>query len=375
MNKILKLISGFILFIIGILIVYQANLYHLQDFLLVIGFVLAICGILLILNYFIDSYTDKTGKIIREVVDKSFDVRKESRFNDSDQKPLKVRSEFNDYDNQEEVDYGEEIDLNSSYFVASSDLDVSHEEIEEPESRFDNKLKFTPNYDKPLKITRKPKKRHNQVMDEAPLSFDYVDDKSDEIKKALEEDISFSEIPHQMPATEDSDVPREIKIDINNPESLPIPKSLQSYIVANDGIITVNDAFERLSERVTKEISLQIPNLNNLSDRVLSHIPTIHSRVIIEDFDVSDISYVILISSLIKQGVHIKTISKVNSINLIVDDSTALIVSDGSNIEYGALYSDRNGISQIRSTFDKTWALAKEIDENMILSYLNKGGV
>ncbi len=41
----------------------------------------------------------------------------------------------------------------------------------------------------------------------------------------------------------------------------------------------------------------------------LSHVPTIYSRVIINDFDVSDMSYIILVSSLLKQGVQIKNSS------------------------------------------------------------------
>ena len=123
---------------------------------------------------------------------------------------------------------------------------------------------------------------------------------------------------------------------------------------------------------------------NNPCENVLSELSKYlnlgfisSQRVAIEviQSEVSDISYIILISSLLKQGVHIKTIPKVNSINLIVDDSNALIVSDGSNVQYGALYSDRNGVSQIRSTFDKIWAFANDLDENVILSYLNKEGV
>lgn len=373
MEKMVKLISGFVLFILGVVLVYEANLYHLQDFLLVIGFILAICGILLILNYFIDNSADKTGRVIKEIIDKSQDYRKDNKSEDDPSKPLKVRQEFNDYNDFNE-DYGEEIDLNSNYFETSDDS--YNEDLFSTKSEFDNKLKFTPNYDKPLKITRKPKKRANQMMDEIPLSFDYSQDKSEEIKKALEVDDS----PVYEPLSQEVSKPapslsRDIKIDINNPESLPIPKSLQSFIVSNNGIITVEDAFEHLISNVNKEVILQIPSLNTLSDRVLSHIPTIYSRVLIEDIDVSDISYIILISSLLKQGVHIKTIPKVNSINLIVDDSNALIVSDGSNVQYGALYSDRNGVSQIRSTFDKIWAFASDLDENVILSYLNKEGV
>ena len=95
---------------------------------------------------------------------------------------------------------------------------------------------------------------------------------------------------------------------------------------------------------------LEIPSLNELSDRFLSHVPTIYSRVIISEFNLSDMSYTFLISSLLKQGVHIKTVPKVYSTNLITDDSYAMIISQGQdNEEYGAIFNDRISISNIRS--------------------------
>lgn len=167
---------------------------------------------------------------------------------------------------------------------------------------------------------------------------------------------------------------RDIKIDINNPESLPVPKALNSYVLSGNGVLTSKEAFDNLAVNVTKEIMLEIPSLNDLSDRFLSHVPTIYSRVIINEFDVSDISYIFLISSLIKQGVHIRTVPKVHSINLITDDSYAMIISEGKDdMEYGAIYDDRNSISNIRADFERTWNIASSLDENIIMSTANGG--
>ena len=154
---------------------------------------------------------------------------------------------------------------------------------------------------------------------------------------------------------------------------MPVPKLLRSFVVYGDGLITSSEAFDKLATDVNKEIMLEIPSLNDLSDRFLSHVPTVYSRVIINDFDVSDMSYMILVSSLLKQGVQIKTVPQVHSINLITDDSNAMIISKGSNnsdVEYGAIYEDRKSISEIRTSFEKTWDIAANLDENLVANYI-----
>ena len=139
-------------------------------------------------------------------------------------------------------------------------------------------------------------------------------------------------------------------------------------IICNDEVITSQEAFDQLAVNVNKEMMLEIPSLSVLSDRFLSHVPTSYSRVIIDEFDTSDMSYMFLISSLLKQGVHIKTVPKVHTVNLITDDSHAMIISEGQNdVEYGAIYDDRNSISNIRASFEKTWNIASNLDENIIM--------
>ena len=54
-------------------------------------------------------------------------------------------------------------------------------------------------------------------------------------------------------------------------------------------------------------------------------------------------------------------------------DSNAMIISKGSNnsdVEYGAIYEDRKSISEIRTSFEKTWDIAANLDENLVANYI-----
>ena len=384
MGSTLKLVSGFILFVVGVLIAYETSVYNLLDILLMVGLLIAIVGIVLIISYFVDSNADRTTNALKEFIssnefNSSYLDKFEKKSNNNNQ-PLHVRRDLNEYDDSdyEELvldDYSEHHlrDYSDAGFEENPKavLNVVHEE--EPEYDFDKQLNFTPNYDKPLKVTRAPKKREESYFTTDAPKFVVETDKSEEIKKALSQDAPVEEIiVEHEPSIEETNAPRDIKIDINDPESLPIPKNLNSYVIHNDGLVTSKDAFDKLAINVNKEIMLEIPSLNDLSDRVLSHVPTIYSRVIIDEFDVSDMSYMFLISSLLKQGVHIRTVPKVHTVNLITDDSYAMIISDSNNgMEYGAIYEDRTSISSIRADFEKTWDIASSLDEQLVM---NMGG-
>lgn len=397
MGNTLKFVSGIILFVIGLVISYEVVVYNLIDVLLMVGFLIAIVGIILIISYFVDSNAEKTSNLIKDFLNSAdidtssinFSKRTSNSKKSFDSNgPLIMRHENDDYD----YDYGNDIDDSGLWeyyeseqstldspkeFFAVPEIDDSKAVLrvvnrEEKDLDLDNELEFTPVYEKPIKVTRKPKRRSRQFYDEIP-QVDESYDKSEEIKRALSQDIEpeidvVSDIPE--PAV------RDIQIDINNPERLPIPKDLNSNILINNDLITSSDAFEQLAVGVNKEIMLEIPSLDKLSDRFLSHVPTIYSRVIIDEFDLSDISYTVLIASLLKQGVHIKTVPKVHTVNLITDDSHAMIISDGAyadSAEYGAIYDDRISISNIRADFEKTWNIASNLDETVILNSIAGG--
>ncbi len=391
----IKLVSGFILFVIGVLIAYETMAYNLVDILLVVGAIIAIVGIVLAISYFLDSSADRTTNKIKEFLE-SNDINSGSfngfeRKSSNQNRPLKVRRTYDDYayDDGDEYEYDggyEELEVND--FETPSPRSFLRNTVEdnpkavlnvvsqpETEVSFDNQLDFTPHYDKPIKVTRAPKRREQDYfVEEIPPFVVEETDKTNEIKRVLSEEPIVSEVSEVKPEIQDLAPPRDIKIDVNDPESLPIPKSLNSFVIYNGGLVTSKEAFDELAVNVNKEIMLEIPSLNDLSDRFLSHVPTIYSRVIIDEFDVSDMSYMFLISSLLKQGVHIRTVPKVHTVNLITDDSHAMIISEGqNNLEYGAIFNDRNSISDIRSDFEKTWSIASNLDENILMSSMAGG--
>ncbi len=58
---------------------------------------------------------------------------------------------------------------------------------------------------------------------------------------------------------------------------------------------------------------------------------------------------------------------------MITDDDYAMIISKGSgnsDVEYGAIYEDRKSISEIRNSFEKTWDIAANLDENLVADYM-----
>ena len=379
MGNTIKLVSGFILFVIGVLIAYETSVYNLIDILLVVGLIISIVGIIMIVSYFVDSNADRTTNKIKEFLEsKEINASSLGGFERNAPKnnmPLKVRRDYNDYDDVAYEDLVIEDYPDSTpgeYYEDSFDQEskavLNVVQREEPEVDFDKQLVFTPNYSRPLKVTRAPKKREAEYFKEEIPQFVVEDDKTNQIKNALMEEPAPVEEVIPAPSLAPEVPQRDIQIDVNHPERLPVPKSLNSYVICDGGVLTSQEAFDQLAINVNKEIMLEIPSLNDLSDRFLSHVPTIYSRVIIDEFDVSDMSYMFLISSLLKQGVHIKTVPKVHSVNLITDDSYAMIISEGPDeFEYGAIYDDRISISNIRADFEKTWNIASNLDENIII--------
>ena len=189
------------------------------------------------------------------------------------------------------------------------------------------------------------------------------------IPKAPQSDlVEDTEIPSVSQLV---DSPEEtITIDPNDPESLPIPKLLNSYVICEKGILTSQEAFEEVANHSKEEILLEAPTIKDMGDRFLSSLSKTKSRVIIEEFDLEDISYVLLLSSLIKKGVEIKTLDSVDSFNLIGDTSHALLISnsiDQDNFEYGAVYEDEESVESIKELFESSWNLANDLDVNALL--------
>ena len=377
----IKLVSGFILLLIGVLIAYETLLYNLISVLLIVSIIISIVGVMMMVSYFIDSNATRTTNMIKEFMEsKEGSIPSFRGFERNDDGgPLRAPKNLNSsanikFDEYIKDDYSDDYYYDSFEDESKAVLNVAPQE-ETYVDDFNNQLNFTPNYDKPLKVTRSPKKRTSEHVHDIP-EIAVENNRTEEIRRALADDAIIVEHDNDTESEVAPEIAsnRDIKIDINNPESLPVPKSLNSYVISDEGLLTSKEAFDNLAVHINKEIMLEIPSLNDLSDRFLSHVPTIYSRVIIDEFDVSDMSYIFLISSLLKQGVHIKTVPKVHSINLITDDSHAMIISEGKNeMEYGAIYNDMNSISNIRADFEKTWNIASNLDDNIIANI--EGGV
>ena len=178
------------------------------------------------------------------------------------------------------------------------------------------------------------------------------------------------------PVSEIAGTPDEtITIDPNNPESIPIPKLLNSYVICEKGILTSQEAFEEVASHSKEEILLEAPTIKDMGDRFLSSLSKIKSRVIIEEFDLEDISYVLLLSSLIKKGVEIKTLDSVESFNLIGDTSHALLISnsiDEDDFEYGAVYDDVESVENIKKLFESSWEMANDLDIGALVENNNE---
>ena len=100
MGNTIKLVSGFILFVIGILIAYETTVYNLLDILLIVGLIISIVGIILIISYFVEYNADRTTNMLKDFLN-SNDISAPSLNKPSFNKksnndgPLKVRREFN----------------------------------------------------------------------------------------------------------------------------------------------------------------------------------------------------------------------------------------------------------------------------------------
>ena len=178
-------------------------------------------------------------------------------------------------------------------------------------------------------------------------------------------DANDSKLKEDSADEEESKKP--IQIDPNDPESLPIPKLLNSYVICDRGILTSQEAFEEVAKHSKEELLLQVQSLNDLTDSFLSSLTNVKSRVIIQDEGLDDSNYKDLVSSLMDKGVEIRTLSSIDSFNLISDDSYALLISnavDEDSVEYGAVYNDEDSINNIKSLFESSWQLAKGMELN-----------
>ena len=411
MANIVKIFGGLVLVAAGIIIIYESYVFHLIDIFTIFGIILFIIGTyLLILSFFERGNVSKLKDFQKNLNNESKGLTLDGNLKNKNN----IKSKNNSL-NKNIKKTGLSDSLGNSLTnnkLGSIDTNKIKDKVKNtskrknpksvlkpinPKSNENNKkLRFTPNYEKPMKVTRRPQKKNKKVLmndknnhiqpDNENLNTDGMK-KSDAIVKALESDDFIRPVHNESSYTNlddniNNDNINEIKDNINEIEDnfnindndinkIPFEddknssKFLRSYVICSKGTMNSKDAFEELAKHAKKEISLKIDSINDIDDdKFLSKLSSLDVRIIIKEFDIKNMSHVLLITSLLEQGVEIKTLPSIDTINLVADESNALIIynNDSKNdLDVGAVYNDLKSISNIKSMFDKSWKIADDL--------------
>ncbi len=411
MANIVKIFGGLVLVAAGIIIIYESYVFHLIDIFTIFGIILFIIGTyLLILSFFERGKISKLKDFQKNLNNESKGLTLDGNLKNKNN----IKSKNNSL-NKNIKKTGLSDSLGNSLTnnkLGSIDTNKIKDKVKNtskrknsksvlkpinPKSNENNKkLRFTPNYEKPMKVTRRPQKKNKKVLmndknnhiqpDNENLNTDGMK-KSDAIVKALASDDFIRPVHNESSYTNlddniNNDNINKIKDNINEIEDnfnindndinkIPFEddknssKFLRSYVICSKGAMNSKDAFEELAKHAKKEISLKIDSINDIDDdKFLSKLSSLDVRIIIKEFDIKNMSHVLLITSLLEQGVEIKTLPSIDTINLVADESNALIIynNDSKNdLDVGAVYNDLKSISNIKSMFDKSWKIADDL--------------
>ena len=411
MANIVKIFGGLVLVAAGIIIIYESYVFHLIDIFTIFGIILFIIGTyLLILSFFERGNVSKLKDFQKNLNNESKGLKLDGNLKNKNN----IKSKNNSL-NKNIKKTGLSDSLGNSLTnnkLGSIDTNKIKDKVKNtskrknpksvlkpinPKSNENNKkLRFTPNYEKPMKVTRRPQKKNKKVLmndknnhiqpDNENLNTDGMK-KSDAIVKALASDDFIRPVHNESSYTNlddniNNDNINKIKDNINEIEDnfnindndinkIPFEddknssKFLRSYVICSKGTMNSKDAFEELAKHAKKEISLKIDSINDIDDdKFLSKLSSLDVRIIIKEFDIKNMSHVLLITSLLEQGVEIKTLPSIDTINLVADESNALIIynNDSKNdLDVGAVYNDLKSISNIKSMFDKSWKIADDL--------------
>jgi len=425
-----RIFGGILLLIAGIAIIYVSNLRHLIEIVTIFGVILVVIGVfLLVLSFFERNKSNKSQNFKNlnndhkvKKLDSGLGSKNNSfskdRNNDKKSNIATLgnnltKSNLGSIDTKKITDKVKDVSKNTNpKSVIKPMLPKSNENIK--------KFKFTPNYEKPMKVNRRPQKRNksdlsnigniyndnnvdnkqnNGIKDLSNLN-NLPGEKSERIARALASD-DFIEPVHNEPkatlspnirndrdATQNSLFEEEESRDFttddlenesinNNLQSEEISsldssspsKFLSSYVVCSKGTMTSKEAFDELAKSAKSELSLEMTSIKDMTDEFLSKISSLDVKIIIQEFDIKDMSYVLLITSLLEQGVKIRILPIINTINLIADDSHALIISENDSpddLDIGAVYNDSKSISNVKSMFENSWNIANDLDVDNI---------
>lgn len=434
MADLLKVFSGFLLLAMGVAIFILNIFYYLKSFILIIGLILALAGLYLIIKATNVISIENTKEILNDPTKSNTKLNKlnSKGITDSinfnlDKRNVESMPEFN-FDSLKNAPEYLTNKVDNFYEDTNDASDVMSKavlKVKPTKSNYTSKTyQFTPNYERPVKVTRRPAKKQSTGFDVSKIpESEKAHEIDEELVKTNDEAMiynqnssnynvpnsdEFIEVQHDLNDNDedygvyndfdlyDSEIygepfeldntvndieskpvslskpnktnDDEIKIDPNNPESLPIPKLLKSYVISPEGRISTQEASEKLSAMAVNNILLITKSLNDMSHKFLDNLSNVYTRIIVEDFDSSDLSTALVISSLIGKNVEIRTMPVLDAINLVIDDSYALIVSDdetNKEFQYGAVYSDKKSISDIKSMFESTWNIAEPVKEDL----------
>jgi hypothetical protein len=242
-------------------------------------------------------------------------------------------------------------------------------------------LEFTPKYERPRIVTRKPIKKSDlvDVTNVPDVSNIQGTDKSQEIYEALSTN-DFIETEHSSGGKKIPEIKVHAKqksnvnppVSTSNQDDIAITSEnkvslddLKNSVLTSDGEAGSKQAFELLVESAQNEILLETSSIKELDKSFSSKISSLNVRIIVQEFDNKDESIMLLVNSFKEQGANIKVLPSVNTTNLIVDGKNALIVSKNeieSGLELGAIYDETKEILEIRKSFDNSWEIAADID-------------
>ena len=387
MDKKIYTLSGIILIILGILLIYETYANNLIDIMFIIGIILIILGIcIIILNpantikddlykNTVKSLNNKKSNLEKETrriveLDKNYQLDESEsiftsinkqfaeRFNEPSiyEKPKKYNPSLNDYEDvktttQETQDNKKVLRVNENWNEPTEDLKpIKTEHIKEPPASIYNEnetqsYNFKAKYKRPEKITRKPKKRANNPQETKEQITPKIGEKPEEKTKKIKEPTIIPNI------TNDKNTVPTSQIKDN------------SYILCDEGIISSKEAFDTIIRDTEEEILIQTPTLKNLSAPSLATISKLRTKLLIKEFDKTQTKYELIINTLTQQGVEIRLLSTIENSNLISDKKKALIISKNhtQELQYGTTYTDIDSVNSITSDFNTLWDIAKEI--------------
>lgn len=441
MASLAKIFGGVLLIVAGIAIIYESNLHHLIELVTIAGFIVVIIGAyLLILSFFernkasglqnFEKGINNNSKVKK--LDSGLESKNNSLNKDQPDKSTKkenissslgsnrTSSKLNSLDAKRITDKVKNVSKNKDpKSVLKPMMPKANENVK--------KFRFTPNYEKPMKVNRRPQKRissglnnnhnnnihdNNEVRNNLANSNVIPSEKSERIARALASDDFIKPIHVESKPTLDPNVSdsnesdldkfkpdeisnkinthhinddKDVTIDdlenndlidkninsrgINSSSNKSSSKFLTSYVVCSKGTMTSKEAFDELAKNVKSEMSLEMSSIKDMTNEFLSKISSLNVRIIIQEFDIKDMSYILLITSLLEQGVKIRTLPLINTINLIADDSHALIISENdsmNDLDIGAVYNDSKSVSNIKTMFEKSWSIANDLNVNNI---------